>query len=47
MWQVEANNTKGDFHIVGSLTLSESRKLHSELSNSGKWGMVRSYRYDE
>ena len=43
MWQVEASNANGDFQIVSSLSQKASRKLHGELSNSGKWGMVRSF----
>jgi hypothetical protein len=46
MWQVEASNAKGDFQIVSSLSQAASRKLHRELSNSGKWAMVRSFDMD-
>jgi len=43
MWQVQARNAKGDFEIVSLLSKTASRKLHSEMSNSGKWSMVRSF----
>ena len=46
MWQVEASNAKGDFYISSSLSQAASRKLHRELSNSGKWAMVRSFDMD-
>jgi len=44
MWQVEASNAKGDFYISSSLSQAASRKLHRELSNSGKWAMVHSFK---
>ena len=44
MWQVEASNAKGDFYISSSLNQAASRKLHRELSNSGKWAMVHSFK---
>ena len=43
MWQVEARNPNGDFHLVSSLSQAASRKLHGELSNSGEWAEVRSF----
>lgn len=43
MWQVQANNRNGDFFIKSALTLAESRELHSVLSNSGQWAVVRSF----
>jgi len=43
MWQVEARNAKGDFHITSALSQTASRKLHGKLSNSGKWSTVRSF----
>jgi len=43
MWQVEAKNPNGDFHLVSSLSQAASRKLHGELSNSGEWASVQSY----
>lgn len=45
-WQVEAKNPNGDFHLVSSLSQEGSRKLHSELSNSGEWASVRSFDSD-
>ena len=43
MWKVEANNRNGDFFIKSALTLTESREIHSFLSNSGQWAVVRSF----
>ena len=43
MWQVEARNPNGDFSIESSLSKSQSRKRHSDLSLSGKWSLVRSF----
>ena len=42
MWQVEANNRNGDYFTKSALTLEESREIHSLLSNSGQWAVVRS-----
>ena len=43
MWKVEANNRNGEFFTKSALTLSESREIHSVLSNSGQWAVVRSF----
>ena len=45
MWAVEARNygDNPDYFYMSGLTQSESRKHHSQLSNSGKWAMVRSW----
>lgn len=45
MWAVEAKNfgDNPDYFYMSGLTQSESRKLHSDLSNSGEWAMVRSW----
>ncbi|MDC1446536.1 hypothetical protein N8344_01030 [bacterium] len=42
MWKVEANNRNGDYFTKSALTLEESREIHSLLSNSGQWAVVRS-----
>ena len=45
MWAVEAKSfgPEPKRHCVYGLTKAESRKRHSELSNSGKWAIVRSW----
>jgi len=45
MWAIEARNfgDNPDYFYMSGLTQSESRKHHSQLSNSGKWAMVRSW----
>jgi type VI protein secretion system component VasK len=43
MWKVEANNRNGEFFTKSALTLAESREIHSTLSNSGQWAVVRSF----
>lgn len=43
MWKVEANNRNGEFFTKSALTLTESREIHSFLSNSGQWAVVRSF----
>lgn len=47
MWVVEARNwgPLGDYWYISGLTEEESKKRHKELFNSGKWAMVRSYKY--
>jgi len=46
MWAVEAKNYDSidnpAFYKSG-LTEKQSRRLHSKLSNSGEWAMVRSW----
>lgn len=44
-WAVEAKNfgPDPDYFYISGLTQKESRSLHSELSNSGEWAMVRSW----
>jgi hypothetical protein len=42
MWQVVANNRNGEYFTKSELTLEESREIHSLLSNSGQWAVVRS-----
>mgnify|MGYP006899592674 CR=1 FL=1 len=45
MWAVEARNygEKPDYWYMSGLTEKESRSRHANLSNSGKWAMVRSW----
>lgn len=45
MWAVEAKSfgPEPTRYCVYGLTQAESRKRHSELSNSGKWAIVRSW----
>ena len=45
MWAVEAKNfgDNPDYFYMSGLTQTESRKRHADLSNSGKWAMVRSW----
>lgn len=45
MWAIEARNfgNNPDYFYISGLTQSESRKQHAEMSNSGKWAMVRSW----
>lgn len=48
MWVVEARNwgpANKDYFYMSGLTEAESKKRHKELFNSGKWAMVRSYKY--
>lgn len=44
-WAVEARNygDNPDYFYVSGLTEKESRRRHSQLSNSGKWAFVRSW----
>ena len=48
MWIVEAKNfgENKDYWYMSGLTEEESKKRHRDLFNSGKWAMVRSYKYD-
>ena len=45
MWAVEAKNfgADADYFYASGLTQKESRKIHSEMSNSGEWALVRSW----
>jgi hypothetical protein len=45
MWAIEARNfgDDPDYFYASGLTQVESRRLHSELANSGEWAMVRSW----
>ena len=45
MWAVEARNygEQKDYFYMSGLTQKEARRRHAQMSNSGKWAMVRSW----
>jgi hypothetical protein len=45
MWAIEARKfgDNPDYFYMSGLSQAESRRRHSQLSNSGEWAMVRSW----